>query len=210
MYDSHNFATPISVKGELRLRILEGITSGAVGLLDIFVASLNAGYGASHAKLDFEVRKIRRERDRHAVRSAVDLQSRQRYYNMLSVLKRDGLIVPQERSSGRFFALTQKGKQRLRRLRAQAKDQLPSSQYEHISSDTFIIVAFDIPERERRKRAWLRYALRSIGLHMVQKSLWMGKVKVPQELLDGLRRLRIAQHVEIFEIRRAGTLRHVL
>ena len=73
----------------------------------------------------------------------------------------------------------------------------------------FTIVTFDIPERERRKRDWLRGALRNLGLAMVQKSVWIGKVKIPGELVEDMKSMRILDFVEIFEISKTGSLQQV-
>lgn len=74
---------------------------------------------------------------------------------------------------------------------------------------TFIIVAFDIPEREKRKRNWLRQSLCRMGLSMVQKSVWIGRVKLPEDFIESLRHLKLADCVEIFEITKTGTLKHL-
>ena len=40
-----------------------------------------------------------------------------------------------------------------------------------------MIVAFDIPECERRKRVWLRSALKNIGFNLIQKAYGPEKSK---------------------------------
>src|SRR3990167_838001 len=77
-------------------------------------------------------------------------------------------------------------------------------------NNRLIIVIFDIPERERRKRAWLRLALKNIGLKLIQRSVWMGKVKIPKEFLDDIRELHLVNFVEIFEITKSGSLNQVI
>ena len=78
------------------------------------------------------------------------------------------------------------------------------------NDDRLIIVIFDIPERERRKRAWLRLALKNIGLKLIQRSVWMGKVQIPKEFLDDIRELHLVNFVEIFEITKSGSLNQVI
>ena len=73
-----------------------------------------------------------------------------------------------------------------------------------------IIVSFDVPERERRKRDWLRDALRNLGLRMVHKSVWIGKQKLPREFLADLARLRLTDFIEVFEVGKQGSLRHIV
>ena len=72
-----------------------------------------------------------------------------------------------------------------------------------------MIVVFDVPEKERRKRDWLRSVLKRLELKMVQKSVWIGKVKIPKELLDDLFNLKLLDYVEIFEVSKSGSLRQL-
>jgi hypothetical protein len=45
---------------------------------------------------------------------------------------------------------------------------------------------------------------------MVQKSVWVGKTKIPQDFLDDLFKLKLVDFVEIFEISRTGSLKHLI
>ncbi|MBM4388891.1 MAG: CRISPR-associated endonuclease Cas2 [Deltaproteobacteria bacterium] len=70
-------------------------------------------------------------------------------------------------------------------------------------------MAFDVPERERRKRTWLREVLRNLGFECVQKSVWIGKVKVPRQFLRDVRRYHLAEFIEVFQITKRGTLQQI-
>ena len=72
-----------------------------------------------------------------------------------------------------------------------------------------VIVAFDIPERVRRYRDWFRSVLENLGLTMIQKSVWMGKIKIPKALIDDLAELKLIDFVEIFEVGNEGSLTHI-
>jgi len=109
----------------------------------------------------------------------------------------------------KFFSITRRGRERLAVLKTLQKKELPHATFQKEIGDTFLIVAFDIPERERRKRRWLRLALRQLGMDMVQKSVWIGKVKLPEEFLGSLHHLGLMGYVEIFAISKAGTLKHL-
>ena len=87
---------------------------------------------------------------------------------------------------------------------------MPQSQYQKLDTDKFSIVAFDVPERERRKRDWLRATLGRMGYKTIQRSVLLGKTKIPSEFLDDLRKLHMVDYVEIFEITKTGSLRHLL
>jgi len=84
---------------------------------------------------------------------------------------------------------------------------LPNNKYKSQSNDTLKIVIFDIPEREREKRDWLRIALKNLNFNMVQKSVWIGKAKLPKEFVQDLNRMNIFTYVEIFAVTKAGSLR---
>ena len=195
------------MKGEITLKFLEEIKDFVDSGADLFEVFLRAGYGASAGKLRYEFSKAQKER-----RQRQELaQYRKRYARFLYRLRQDGLIKGKEQKSGKLVTLTPKGRKKLMALKERYAGRLPEvSAYDKNESDKFIIVVFDIPERERKKRDWLRSALKNIGLKLVQKSVWMGKVKVSKDFIDDLSELKLIDYVEIFEINKTGSLRHVI
>ena len=195
------------MKGEITLKFLEEIKDFVGSGADLFEVFLRAGYGASAGKLRYEFSKAQKER-----RQRQELaQYRKRYARFLYRLRQDGLIKGKEQKSGKLVTLTPKGRKKLMALKERYAGRLPEvSAYDKNESDKFIIVVFDIPERERKKRDWLRSALKNIGLKLVQKSVWMGKVKVSKDFIDDLSELKLIDYVEIFEISKTGSLRHVI
>ena len=195
------------MKGEITLKFLEEIKDFVDSGADLFEVFLRAGYGASAGKLRYEFSKAQKER-----RQRQELaQYRKRYARFLYRLRQDGLIKGKEQKSGKLVTLTPKGRKKLMALKERYAGRLPEvSFYDKNESDRFIIVVFDIPEKERKKRDWLRSALKSIGLKLVQKSVWMGKVKVSKDFIDDLSELKLIDYVEIFEISKTGSLRHVI
>ena len=198
------------MKGELRMKILEAVADGAVNIADSFAAFLSAGYGASASKIDFKLRAIQRRRTAAQWRDNRDRTARLRFAQMMYFLKKDGLIEKDGRGENTVLQSTRKGMSLLRKLKGQFRNRLPEKHYEKIPSENFIIVAFDVPEKERRKRDWLREALGHIGLQRIQQSLWMGKKTIPKNFLEDIERLGIASYIEIFEIKKSGTLRHIV
>ena len=104
-----------------------------------------------------------------------------------------------------FFTLTHEGKIRLGKLRRRKNLQLLENQ--SLKKDRLKIVIFDIPEADRRKRFWLRSALKKLDFTMLQKSVWIGKTKLPQMFLDALRQEKLLSYVEIFEVSKKGSLK---
>lgn len=129
---------------------------------------------------------------------------------MISKLKRDKLLDEKIRNKKRLFSLTSKGRRKLFDLKMRLSRKLPDVVYSKEKSQKFVTVAFDVPEKERRERDWLCFALKALGLSMIQKSVWVGKTKIPREFLNDLARLRLVDFVEIFEVSKAGSLRHII
>ena len=63
-----------------------------------------------------------------------------------------------------------------------------------------IVLAFDIPEPERRKRNWLRNQLKIYGYTMVQRSLWQGPGPLPEEFKKRAGQLKISKNIKTFKI----------
>ena len=124
---------------------------------------------------------------------------------MLWKLRKQGLIEKQNKR----WRITQKGKEHKIAILARWKIELPSRKYNPEKSEELKLVIFDVPEKERRKRVWLRYALLRLGFKRLQKSVWVGRVKIPESFLKDLNRINLLEYVEIFAITKTGSLRHV-
>lgn len=59
------------------------------------------------------------------------------------------------------------------------------------------IVCFDIPEKERRSRDWLRSELIGFGFELIQKSVWFGP-PLPKEFITFLEKRKILDYVRFF------------
>lgn len=192
------------MRGDVIFKVLESIEKTALGFTDLFEVFLEVGYGASLGNLEYRLRKKESKRADEERRRRIA----QNYYSMLSRLKKEELIEETATKRSRSLFITSLGKKKLSFLRGTRKElpRMPKAQ----NGPAFIIVAFDIPEREKRKRDWLRQSLRHLGLSMVQKSVWIGKVKLPESFIESLHHLKLTDHVEIFEITKTGTLKHVV
>jgi DNA-binding transcriptional regulator PaaX len=121
-------------------------------------------------------------------------------------LKRDGLIL--HNIPGRRYFLSPKGQKKWQSLSAQIErlKEFNSDNYHREKSKELMIVIFDIPEHERRKRVWLRSVLKNLGFKMVQKSVWIGHCQIPEIFLKDIQRLRLARYIEIFKATKYGSL----
>ena len=175
-------------------RLALGVADFSV-LCEAFVTTPHPTMG----KLERKKREIRR-RD---AALAIERGKRAAFSSYLSRLRRDGLIV--KKDSGWHIL-----PQGLKRLIALRKNTLPDPDYhdeEKRNGDvTAVIITFDIPEKERRKRHWLRSALKNIGCAMLHRSVWTGSGAVPEGFVNDLDRLGMTGYVHILSITKHGTL----
>jgi len=195
------------MRGDFIIKILETIGDLAVNTADLFDAILVSGYGASFSKLDYEISKKHRERDKKSEGKELKRRKKQEYYNLIYYLKKNGLIKEQKKENKKLLVLTQKGKEKLSFLK---KRKLPAPFYQKEQGDGFTIIIFDVPEIQKNKRDWLRVALRNLDFKIIQKSVWIGKVKIPKEFLEHLYEMDLINCVEIFEISKAGSLERLI
>jgi DNA-binding transcriptional regulator PaaX len=130
-----------------------------------------------------------------------------RFYNLLSKLKRQGLVQKNSNAEGKtIWKITGKGKDKLEHTaRVQhARSLQPSGDLVNTSRK---IVIFDIPESQKYYRLWLRETLRNFQYSMLQKSVWIGNKKLPESFLHKLREFKILKYVYIFSVADEGSLR---
>ncbi|MEI8339408.1 MAG: hypothetical protein WCF94_01965, partial [bacterium] len=63
------------------------------------------------------------------------------------------------------------------------------------------IIAFDVPEGDRKARVWLRNQLKVFGYTMLQQSLWFGPGPLPTDFYSRLKTLNIRKCIKIFNIK---------
>lgn len=166
----------------------------------IFIGIMKPGYGASFLKMQKNIDKALEELQK--TKGASEFQRKKHNFQLiLSKLKREGLVQKKENK----WSITSAGKEKLSKL----LKRLPRHRYSKEADSTVKIVIFDIPEKEQRKRAWLRRRLNELGFKILQKSVWMGKVKLPEEFIENLREYKVSQYVNIFEVTKTGSIRVV-
>lgn len=198
----------MNMKGNLTLKILQTLKEMSFEGADLCEAILVAGYGASGSK----IRKVADDlREKRSVKDTLFTEKRYRrnYQKLVSKLKTQGLLKVEDRGGQDFFFITSTGRSKLAVLESEAHRRMPEVSYELASGSHPIIISFDIPEKQKRKREWLREVLKRLGLKMVQKSVWIGVGRVPKQFLEDLEKLNLLECVEIFEVGKTGTLRHV-
>lgn len=96
-------------------------------------------------------------------------------------------------SSG--WVLTRKGRSRASNVDLMGYISSPFKK-EEFTRNT--LIAFDIPEIDRKIRDWLRNQLKIFGYKMLQQSLWRGPGPLPKIFKERLTNLGIKENVKIF------------
>lgn len=134
-------------------------------------------------------------------------KEKHRFYSLLSNLKRQGFIKKDQKGKRVFWRITPLGEKRCEKLKVFFH--FPKVDYKQEKDKGMNIVVFDIPERQRSKRDWLRHALMALDFIMLQKSVWIGKNKLPEEFLKTLAELNLMDFVHIFKISKTGTIKEL-
>lgn len=135
-------------------------------------------------------------------------RKRQNFYSLMNRLKRDGLVVKKGERRGSDWHITKAGIKHLGQLKEKPRlfAKLPNRGYVKKDSTSLVIVTFDVPERERRKRNWLRIQLIALGFEMLQKSVWIGKVQIPDNFMMDMRQHEVIPYVHILSVNKSGSI----
>ncbi|MDP3727356.1 MAG: hypothetical protein Q8R35_01810 [bacterium] len=117
---------------------------------------------------------------------------------ILSQLKAQGLVKRIPKRGRRYWRITMAGRAALTE---------PRHSTSHRPDGQKRLVCFDIPERDRAKRRWLRGELIACDYHQLQKSVWIGKTPLPQEFIEALDTLELRGRVHLLRVESEGTLR---
>ena len=95
----------------------------------------------------------------------------------------------------------------MRLLQSRQADPFSSAHtyYSGMRKPGIMIVTFDVPEKEKRKREWLRECLRLLGFKKLHKSVWMGKEILPEDFIHALRERDMIGYVHILAVDKRGT-----
>ena len=138
-------------------------------------------------------------------------RGRKAYLKTLSRLKGQGLIRRQGSDTTLKWVITKEGSDHAQKIaeRRRNHNSLANAHFTPNIRKETIIVSFDIPEREKGKRRWLRAALRSLEFTLLQKSVWIGTGGVPKEFIAALRERDLLSRVHIVGVTKSGTLEHL-
>lgn len=185
------------------LEILQQQAEVTADLLDIFFSGYNQSYKKMRRSLKYGPRQFDTD-------WAFEYQKRQQFYTILNKLKNEGFIEKKSTDSkSSIWKITKRGLEKLKLIKEKELFSSKSADYEKKEDDKIKIIIFDIPEKERRKRTWLRAALNSMEFNLLQQSVWAGKSKIPEQFLRDLRERKMLDYVQIFEISKKGTISQI-
>lgn len=184
-------------------KILEILENGAIETISIFTAITTSGY-SSVGRMQGRQREIHDKLSKFLAGSPVEASRRKHNFSsLISRLKRDGLIKNKEGE----LVITKLGLEKLEKL----KTILPlHKKYKKEPSNDVIIFMFDVPENKRRIRAWLRRKLNELSFKLVQKSVFVGKVKLPEEFMNDIKKFGAIDYVDIFTVSKKGSLKQIV
>ena len=65
-----------------------------------------------------------------------------------------------------------------------------------------VFIIFDIPEKKKKVREWIRNQIKDWDFEMVQKSVWLGYGPLPKEFLERLKILKVDGGVKIYNLQK--------
>jgi CRISPR/Cas system-associated endoribonuclease Cas2 len=81
-----------------------------------------------------------------------------------------------------------------------------TKKYRTKRSNGINLIVFDIPEKKRIARDWLRVKLKEFGYKPIQQSVWLGKNGVSFEFISDLRNYEILDCIHILKICNKGSI----
>ena len=188
------------MRGDIAYKILGFLEDRGADVVDLMETFLESGYGATVGKIDYKYGL--KQQKRQALKFERDKKRNLQKY--IFKLRSDGLIV---NDSSQKIYLSVKGKKKLESLK---KNKIfDESLYKRENGDEVIIVSYDIPVLFNRERDGLRNVLKVLGFKMVHKSVWVGKVKLPEQFISMLEKCGILEYVEILKVTKRGSLQSV-
>jgi DNA-binding transcriptional regulator PaaX len=108
-------------------------------------------------------------------------------------MRQKGLLKNQEQK----WSITPEGKELLEKRNADIRRFFPTQSASQRDKEKRLIIIFDIPEKKKRYREWLRSELVEFNFDLIQKSVWFGP-GLPKEFVEYLDELKLLKHIKFF------------
>ena len=188
------------MRGELMYKILNAIEDTIIDFVDLQKSLLISGYGATSGKINSNFEKIKKQRISYEIKRQEEQEAKLRLQKYIHKLQISGLL----QKDGVKISISNNGIKKLIILRKKLLKDIPRE-----VSSNLIILSYDIPVRERKLRDRLLEILKILEFQMIHQSLWVGKIKIPKELLRYFAEINILRYIEILEVTKQGTLKQI-
>jgi DNA-binding transcriptional regulator PaaX len=180
--------------------ILQSLKELGEATSDVFFTDYYSSYRNMYRRLYGKEYRIENRKNRKQFE-----QDRHKFYNLLIYLSKQGFVGKKELSNKKTsWFLTKTGLVKLGKL--QIKKSCAGFKITNNEKDFWKIITFDVPEKEKFKRSWLRSQLIILNFKMLQKSVWIGDSKLPEKFLEDLKNLGLFRCIHIFGVSKNGTL----
>lgn len=126
--------------------------------------------------------------------------NRRSLYHALRRLERRNLVGARRRGRSDEWFLTPEGERSLQRLQAKMRYVTPRRW-----DGKWRLVIFDVPERIRGRRNFLRKELSDFGFHQLQKSVWVMPYPLPAAFSEFIGELELGKHLRVLTAERITT-----
>ncbi len=191
------------IKSELILELLKKTAMTTSDILDVFIGGqtyYNLKRKVFHPTSP-EPRRIRQNEQLFRYSKETD----HNFYSLLSHLKKQGFIKKEKKNNESYWAITALGREKFKKIKETAC--FPKTFYKKEKDGGLNMIIFDIPEVYKAKRNWLRGVLLGLEFSMLQKSVWVGGNKLPEEFLEDLNGLSLMKFIHIFRVSKIGTIK---
>ena len=121
-------------------------------------------------------------------------KDRRQFAQFVNYLKKKGYIKIANLKGKKGILITPKGKQKALKVKVALKEKKKRR------DGRWIMIMYDIPEKEKRERTLLRETLRMLGYQNFQKSIWVCPYDVLKETEEVIRAYSLDSYVRIFLI----------
>lgn len=117
------------------------------------------------------------------------------FSKVLNKLSKEGFIVRSGAKKKAVWSITSQGKKFLK------------NEFIYPKSDgRQRIFIFDIPEKDRKKRRWVRSELLAHGYEQLQKSVWIGDAPIAEDFWTRIQDFNLEKCVHLFSIDKKGSI----
>lgn len=190
----------LKMRGEKIFKILAHLEYSAKSFLDLFEA-IATTYPTSFAKIQ---QKAMKGRKLFFEELYFEAKEKEKLAKLVYKLKKDGLIYEVKKGKERRLYLTSKGKDKLNYLKSSNKSKKEENKEDQEKS--LVMITYDIPEYESKKRKQLRNFLLQNHFRFLQKSVWFKNGKISEKFIEKLNDLKVLDYVKIFKIQGRGNI----